>query len=519
MARNLKTLSLVVSIALMTAAVPRTAALGQGQPELLTPKASPAPHINGPKVYGARPGHPFLYRIPCTGTRPIRFTAKGLPRSLKLDENTGIISGKTPATRSEYEVTLLASNSLGKDARPFKIVVGDTIGLTPQMGWNDWYTFYEHPTDAVVRKSADAMIASGMADYGYQYIDIDDAWQRKPGARDAATGEPVRDKVGAILPTAHFPDMFALTAYIHSLGLKAGIYTSPGPQTCAGREGSLRHEEADAKQYAAWGFDLLKYDMCSYGDLVKQKTEAEYKKPYAQMGAILKGLDRDVVFNLCQYGVADVWTWARQIGGNSWRTTGDVGAEPNSSLPGFYSVGFANAALNASAGPGGFNDPDYILIGTVGDAHNIEAPAKPTNLTPDEQYSYMSMWSLMASPLFYSGDMATLDPFTLNILCNSEIIDIDQDSLGKQAIIIHKSAKELILAKPLEDGSIAVGLFNLTEEPASVSVTWKDLARTGRQTVRDVWRHKDVGTFEDSFESRVAPHGATVVRMTNLKKK
>ncbi len=519
MARKLKTLALILSIALMTAAVPRTAAFGQGLPEPLTPKAPPAPHINGPKVYGARPGHSFLYRIPCTGTRPIRFSAKGLPRSLKLDENTGIISGKTPATRSEYEVTLLAANSLGKDTRPFRIVVGDTIGLTPQMGWNDWYTFYEHPTDAVVRKSADAMIASGMADYGYQYIDIDDAWQRKPGVKDAAIGELVRDKDGAILPTTHFPDMAALTAYIHSLGLKAGIYTSPGPQTCAGREGSLRHEEADARQYAAWGFDLLKYDMCSYQDLIKEKTEAEYKKPYAQMGAIVKGLDRDVVFNLCQYGFADVWTWARQIGGNSWRTTGDVGAEPNSSLPGFYSVGFANAALNAFAGPGGWNDPDYILIGTVGDAHNIEAPAKPTTLTPDEQYSYMSMWSLMASPLFYSGDMATLDPFTIGILCNSEVIDIDQDSLGKQAVIIHKSAKELILAKQLEDGSIAVGLFNLTERPSSISVDWNALGRTGRQTVRDLWRQKDIGVFEDRYESQVPRHGIVLLRLSESRKK
>ena len=517
--RNFKSLLLIASIALMTATGPFTAAFGQSQPELLTPKAPPTPRINGPKTYGARPGHPFLYRIPCTGTRPIRFSAKGLPRSLKLDENTGIISGKTPATRSEYEVTLLAVNSLGKDARPFKIVVGDTIGLTPQMGWNDWYTHYEHISDSDIRKAADAMIASGMADYGYQFVDIDDAWQRKPDSTDEVIGKPVRDADGNILPNRRFPNMVGLTEYIHSQGLKAGIYTSPGPTTCGAAEGSYKHEEADAHQYAKWGFDLLKYDMCSYGDLIKEKTEAEYKKPYTQMGAILKGLDRDVVFNLCQYGFADVWKWGRQIGGNSWRTTGDVGMEPGSSLPGFYRVGFANAAHYADAGPGAWNDPDYILIGTVGDATNIEQPAKPTSLTPDEQYSYMSMWSLMASPLFFSGDMTRLDAFTLNVLCNSEVIDIDQDSLGKQAIIIHKSAQELILAKPLEDGSIAVGLFNLTEEPSSISATWKDLGRTGRQTVRDVWRQKNIGISEEKYESRVPPHGVVLVRMTELKKK
>jgi alpha-galactosidase len=516
MARRLHCVVLSVSTALAAACLlltPGAIALGEGQPELLTPKAPPTPQIHGPKIYGARPGHAFLYRIPCTGARPIHFSAKGLPASLKLDEHSGIISGTTPETRGAYPVILEAVNGLGKTARPFKIVVGDTLSLTPQMGWNDWYTHYEHPSDSVIRKAADAMIASGMADYGYQFVDVDDAWERKPASPDPALAGPVRDAQGNILPNRNFPDMAALTAYIHSLGLRTGIYSSPGPVTCGGFEASHGHESADAQQIAAWGFDLLKYDMCSYNSLIDDKNVAAVQEPYRKMGAIVKALDRDVVLNMCEYGEGDVWKWGREAGGSSWRTTGDVGAEPGSSLPGFYSVGFANAALSAYAGPGGWNDPDYLLIGMVGDAHQIELPAKPTSLTPDEQYSYMSMWSLMASPLFFSGDMAKLDAFTLNVLCNSEVIDIDQDSLGKQARIVRKTPEEFILAKSLEDGSVAVGLFNLNGAARSISVDWKDVAKSGKLTVRDVWRQRDIGAFTGSYTSSVPAHGVVLVRL------
>lgn len=518
MERILRRLAPVALLTLFAPAMFSATPPAENQLEILTPAAPPTPRINGTRVYGVRPGHPFLYRIPCTGTRPIHFSAKGLPRSLKVDEKTGIISGITPKHQGDFEVTLHAENSAGKTSRLFKIVVGDKLSLTPQMGWNDWYTHYDRVSESDIRKAAEAMIASGMADYGYQFIDIDDAWQRRPDSADPAVGKPVRDASGNILPNSRFSDMPALTAYIHSLGLKAGIYTSPGPTTCAGMEGSYHHEDTDAHQYAKWGFDLLKYDMCSYGDLIKEPTQQEYEKPYTQMGTILKGLNRDIVFNLCQYGKGDVWKWGREVGGNSWRTTGDVGVAPNNVLPGFYYVGFANAALDKYATPGGWNDPDYILIGTVGDANNTEQPAKPTRLTPDEQYSYMSMWSLMAAPLFFSGDMTKLDAFTLNVLCNSEAIDIDQDPLGKQGIEVHRSSEELVLAKPLDDGSLAVGLFNLTEDPSSITVDWNQLARTGRQTVRDVWRQKDIGIFEKEFHSRVPPHGVVLVRMSNLKK-
>ena len=232
-----------------------------------------------------------------------------------------------------------------------------------------------------------------------------------------------------------------------------------------------------------------------------------------KMGRIVENLDRDVVLNMCQYGMGDVWKWGRQAGGNSWRTTGDLGMEPNSSLPGFYSIGFRNAALDKYASPGGWNDPDYILIGTVGDANNWKSPPQHTQLTPEEQYSYMSMWSLMAAPLIFSGNMTQLDEFTLNVLCNSEVIDIDQDSLGKQGTTLRKTDQEFILARPLDDGSLAVGLFNLTTAPRTVSVSWKDLGVSGQQAVRDVWRQHNLGSFADVFSSQVPAHGVMLVRL------
>jgi alpha-galactosidase len=211
--------------------------------------------------------------------------------------------------------------------------------------------------------------------------------------------------------------------------------------------------------------------------------------------------------------MGDVWSWGGEVGGHSWRTTGDLGLEKGQRLPGFYSVGFKNAEHAAFARPGRWNDPDYILIGYVGNAHSMAAPPRPTTLTQHEQYAYMSMWALMAAPLFYSGDITRLDDFTVNVLCNAEVIAVDQDTLGRQARIVRKTENEFVLAKPLEDGSVAVGLFNLSEAPRRISVTMGELGISKQQRVRDLWRWKDLGGFLDTYGADVGRHGVALVRM------
>lgn len=484
------------------------------EPEvILTPPPGPAPRINGPAVLGGRPGRPFLYRIPCTGTRPIAFSAESLPEGITLDSRTGILRGTNPAEPGRYRVTLAAANAHGADQRELVIVVGDTLALTPPMGWNHWYTFYADVSDKLFRDAADAMVASGMADFGYAYVNIDDCWMRKPGSSDPVLGGAVRDARGVIRPNGRFPDMKALTDYIHAKGLKAGIYTSPGPMTCAGYAGAYEHEELDARTFADWGFDFLKYDWCHYASVAGGNSVEHLKRPYKKMGDILARLDRDVVYNLCQYGMGDVWTWGGEVGGHSWRTTHDLGLRHASRLPGFYYIGLSNAAHHEYAKPGQWNDPDYILIGTVGNALVAGSSPARTTLSPSEQYSYMSMWCLMAAPLFYSGDMTRLDPFTLGILCNAEVIDVDQDPLGKQARIVRQSDDELILAKPMKDGSLAVGLFNLGEAERSLEGSWSELDRTGPQRVRDLWRQKDLDQADGRLAASVPRHGVLLVRL------
>lgn len=488
---------------LLVAAAIAVAVAAQSQ-EVRTPKPGPAPRINGPAVTGVRPGHEFIYRIPCTGTRPMQFRARGLPASIRLDPETGVLRGTAPSQPGEHLVTIEALNSSGNDKRKLKLVVGDTLALTPPMGWNHWYTHYNRITQKEMETAARQLVNSGMADFGYQYVSIDDCWMVKPGSADPELNGPARDAAGNILTNKRFPDMPGLVNTIHGLGLRAGTYTSPGPLTCAGFEGSYRHEEQDAKQFAAWGFDLLKYDLCSY----RKIDSKDSRKPYELMGPLLQKQSRDIVLNLCQYGRDDVWKWAPDVGGHSWRTTGDLGLEKDTRLPGFYSIAFKNMVLHEYAGPGRWNDPDYILIGTVGNARKIDAPPVKTKLTADEQYSYMSLWALMASPLFYSGEMKALDDFTLNVLCNREVIAINQDVLGKQARVVRKSEDELVLLKPLTDGSVAIGLFNLANDRRVVSAPWAELNLTGRKKIRDPWRYRDRGVAKDSLRVELPPHGA-----------
>jgi alpha-galactosidase len=479
---------------------------------LLTPKPGPAPRINGPRLYGCRPAHPLLYRIPTTGQRPIRFAARGLPETLQLDAATGIIRGTAPP-RGEYLIGLRAENPFGKAERTLKLVSGETLALTPPMGWNHWYAHYTHVTDPLIRQAADAMLSSGMADVGYQYVSIDGCWQNAaPHAShndDPLRVAAPRDAQGNIRPNRYFPDMRALVDYIHARGLKAGIYTSPGPLDCAGFTGSYQHEAQDARQFSEWGFDLLKYDWCSYGQVAgRDKSLAALQKPYRLMGQLLRQQPRDIVYNLCQYGMGNVWEWGAEVGGQSWRTAGDLGFELNR----VFEVALKNAEHRAYNRPGSWNDPDYIQIGQIGSARAL-GPPRPCPLAPGEQYAFMSLWCLMASPLFFSGDMGKLDEFTINVLCNPEVIEIDQDPLGQCARVVPLSAGTFLMVKPLQDGSQAVGLCNQGPAPQTITARWSDLGVDGKQAVRDLWRQRELGIFERQFSAPVDRRGVVLLRI------
>ena len=293
-----------VTILILYLLIASTALHGE-QRDALTPKPSPMPRINGSEIFGVRPGHPFLYRIPATGNRPMTFFSKELPKGLRLDSRTGIVTGKVERG-GNYVVTLGARNRLGSATRKFQIVVGDRLALTPPMGWDTWYSSYLKISDTLLRAEADAMVATGLADHGYSYIDIDDGWNIKPQVK--ASDETPRDASGNLKSGKLFPDMKGLADYVHEKGLKMGIYISPGPQTCDGFEGSYQHEGQDAEQFARWGIDLLQYDLCSsYMDkFLSGRNDPNVKKPYQIMGSALQSVDRDILFYMCQYGFADV---------------------------------------------------------------------------------------------------------------------------------------------------------------------------------------------------------------------
>lgn len=482
------------------------------EPILLTPKPPRTPRINGARIFGVRPGHPFLFTIPATGDRPMSFAVDNLPEGLKLDSASGQITGRL-RSRGTYVVTLRARNLLGEAQRQFRIVCGDTLALTPQMGWNSWYVWENHVTDAIMRSAADAMVQSGLINHGYQYVNIDDCWAVKPGAADPSLGGAPRDAEGRINANSRFPDMKALTQYIHAKGLKAGIYTSPGPLTCAGHVGSYQHERLDAERFAQWGFDFLKYDWCSYGQIAPHPDRAELERPYQKMGEILREVDRDIVLNLCQYGMGNVWEWGKAVGGQSWRTAGDLGGSFQGIPVALFRDGFdvyERHQLYRFAGPGGWNDPDYLLLGYLS---NWKGQTAPTPLTPNEQYTQVSLWSLMAAPLIFSGDITRLDDFTLSLLTNDEVIDVDQDPLGKPGRRAAYAEGCEVWVRDLEDGSKAVGLFNRGELEATVTAHWSDLGLQGNQIVRDLWRQKDLGTFSGEFHAAVPRHGVVLLRL------
>jgi alpha-galactosidase len=493
-------------------AAPKAIDAPREQAVILTPKPPRAPRINGPKVFGVRPGSPFLFTIPATGDRPMTFAVENLPAGLQVDSQTGQITGRLK-DRGTYVVSLKASNAMGAAERKLKIVCGDTLALTPHMGWNSWYIWENHVTDKIMREAADAMVSSGMINHGYMYVNIDDCWSVKPGANDPTLGGEPRDAQGKVNANQRFPDMKALTDYIHAKGLKAGIYTSPGPTTCAGHIAAYEHEEQDVQRFVEWGFDFLKYDWCSYGKIAKGNQRQELEKPYRLIGELLGKQARDIVLNLCQYGMGNVWEWGKEVGGHSWRTAGDLGGSFEGTPAALFRDGFdvyARHQLHNFGGPGAWNDPDYLLLGYLS---NWRGGTAPTPLTPNEQYTHVSLWCLVAAPLIFSGDMTRLDEFTLSLLCNDEVLEVDQDPLGKPGHRVAIDDDLEVWAKDMEDGSKAVGLFNRGEMESVVTAKWSDLGLSGKHIVRDLWRQKDLGAFEGKFQANVARHGVVLVRL------
>ena len=471
----------------------------EGIPYVLTPLPCPSPKINGANIYSVRPNDPFLYRIAATGEKPLTYEAIGLPKGLELDKQTGIITGAI-AVKGNYKVKLSTKNKLGTASKNLNIVCGDQIALTPALGWNSWNCWGLSVSDEKVRASAKQMYEK-LADHGWSYINIDDGWEA-----------PQRAASGEIVPNNKFPDMKGLSDYVHSLGLKLGIYSSPGPLTCGGYLGSYQHEEQDAKTYGNWGIDYLKYDWCSYGNIAPAKPSLDdYKKPYIVMREALNKVNRDILFSFCQYGMGDVWKWGAEVGGNSWRTTGDI----NDSWGSMSEIGFSQDVPAPYAQPGHFNDPDMLVLGKVGWGPSLHN----TKLTPDEQYTHISLWSLLSAPLLIGCDMSQLDDFTLSLLTNDEVLAIDQDALGKSARKVYEKEKIQVWVKDLQDGNKAIGIFNLDDKATQTTILFSDIKLPTQVVLRDLWSQQHIGTFKNSYPAAIPAHGVLLFKTQSVANK
>jgi alpha-galactosidase len=355
------------------------------------------------------------------------------------------------------------------------------LAKTPPMGWNSWNKFAGRVTADDVRAIADAMAGNGMKEAGYTYINIDDTWE---GERDAK---------GNITTNKKFPDMKALADYVHSKGLKLGIYSSPGPNTCAGYEGSYGHEEQDAKTYAAWGIDYLKYDWCAARNIY---TDEEMQSVYQKMGDALQATGRPIVYSLCQYGRADVWKWGPEVGGNLWRTTGDI----KDTWESMTKIGFRQNELAPWAAPGHWNDPDMLEIGNG-------------HMTDGEYQVHMSLWSVLAAPLLAGNDLRDMSPSILAILTNRDVIAINQDKAGKQGQRAWQSGDQEIWVRDLDNGDKAVAVFNRGEKASDVNLKWADLKLKAPKKGRDLWSHKDVAFEGDTLTTNVPSHGVVMWRI------
>ena len=460
---------------------------------ILTPDAPKSPRYNGPMVFGVRPGSPIIFRLPFSGERPMTFSVENLPSGAVLNADEGILGGKVNKA-GEYKLILVAKNAHGTYRQPFTLKVGDKIALTPPMGWNSWNCWGLAVSQEKVMSSALAIVNKGLADYGYSYINVDDAWQADDRAAD-----------GTILSNDRFPDMKGLGDWLHSHGLRFGVYSSPGDRTCGSYLGSLGHEKQDIESYNAWGVDYLKYDWCGYSrEFAKSadKSVAAYVRPYLKMEEYLRAQPRDIFYSLCQYGMAEVWKWGHAVDANSWRTTGDI----TDTWESLYDIGFVRQAeLYPYGQPGHWNDPDMLIVGKLGWSANL----RDTRLTTDEQYTHISLWALLAANMLIGCDVSQMDDFTVALLCNNEVNAVNQDILGQQARPVIMDGDIQVWARHLADGSSAVGIFNLGTETQTVNIGkyLGDLGFTG--PVRDLWRQKSI----TPGEVLIAPHGVKLFKV------
>jgi alpha-galactosidase len=368
------------------------------------------------------------------------------------------------------------------------------IAPTPPMGWNSWNFFAGRVTDKDVRGAADQMVATGMKDAGYVYINIDDTWE---GERDANGVLHTNDK---------FPDMKALADYVHSKGLKIGIYSGPGSHTCARFPASLDHEVQDAQLYASWGIDYLKYDLCSFRQdvMVKQAPDDKAEQmrlmvaAYDKMGKALKASGRPIVYSLCQYGWDAPWEWAPALGGNLWRTTGDVQANWGS----IYDIISQNAGLAKYAGPGHWNDPDMLEVGNG-------------KLTLAENRSHFSMWAMLAAPLLAGNDLPNMKPEIKAILTNKDVIAIDQDKLGREGTRAYVDGEVEVWSRPLSGGAMAIAVLSVGPDRVASHPFRLNLAKLGLkgpETGKDLWTGQEV-TLKDNQPIELASHDILLVRI------
>ena len=503
---------------------------------ILTPPERPEPRINGADIWGVRPGRPVIFRVATSGLRPMRFSAKGLPAGVTLDGN-GVLRGTAPKTPGNYDIEVTAENSKGRAVRTIRLAVGDTIALTPPMGWNSWNTLCYRLTAEKAKAAAKAMDASGLADHGWAYVNLDDWWEmnnsgvkrvemRKNdfGGREDVIG-PARDANGRILPNRSFPDMKGLTDYIHSLGLKAGLYSSPGPLTCGQCEGSYGHELQDAESWAEWGFDYIKYDWCSYRDIFTKETgrkqsekgvfedmsiRESFIKPYRLMGECLKKQNRDILFSFCQYGMAHTEQWGDKVGGQCWRTWDDL--KDSWHWMELAVEGRINAEHWKYNHPGWWADPDMLIVGqqlSFGSDHD-------TYLSPNEQYTHVSLWAMLGSPLLIGCDLTTMSDFTKNLLVNDEVIAVSQDRLGKTARRIRHADAESVWARPLTCGGTAVALVNRYPFEREIKVSFSELGLEGECRVRDLWRQKCEGRHSGFYVATVPAHATKLVKIRGV---